>query len=133
MGNRSRLARSLDRRQMEHEQRTIGHALQAAGDGFPNVQHRPPPPQQIGPGELVGKLVEMGAAPGYKLQKCTVPPMVRLLATCGPIEIPLDFVPEEARRLSAAIALAADEAEGIERDGPAGPLDAAFGTTVVDA
>lgn len=65
---------------------------------FSNMQPRPRP-QQIGPAELIPKLLEQGMVPQYKIQICQDPKIVRFIAAVGPIEIPLDFTPELTRKL----------------------------------
>jgi len=114
---------------MQAEQRTIHGALEAAAAGFPNVQRRPP---TVDITDLVAKLAEAGMTPCYRLQHCQAPPTVRFLAILGPLELPLDFEPGQARALSASLALAADIAEGIDRR-PEDALAAAMMTSVVDA
>jgi hypothetical protein len=78
---------------------------------FANKQPAPPKPQQIGVDQLVALLLSQGAGRGYTVQTSEAdgPPVVRVNAQCGPLTIPLDFTPQEARDLSATIMVAADK------------------------
>jgi hypothetical protein len=70
----------------------------SAVPSFPNEQARSPG-MQIGPGELVSVLMSRGATIGYKILTADDAKIVRVVATCGPIEIPLDFSVDQLRKL----------------------------------
>jgi hypothetical protein len=53
--------------------------------------------------QLSRLLIEQGAPRRYMIQTSLNPSVVRLVAACGPLEIPLDLSPAEARRLASAI------------------------------
>ena len=77
---------------------------------FPNVQPRPPAAQQmqVGLGQLAEILMSQGAARGYKIQFSEEAKIVRVVADCGELSIPLDFTPDEARKMADSIRHAAD-------------------------
>ncbi len=92
---------------MSHRSRLAQHkaALQAPVPTFANKQPAQPP-QQLSIEQLVPMLVSKGAERRWKIMTSWEPPIVRLVAECGPIVIPLDYTPDEARKLIEALGLA---------------------------
>jgi hypothetical protein len=78
---------------------------------FANMQQPAPPPQPVALEQLVSRLASKGAPIGYKLATCSDPPMIRIIACCGPIEIPIDLDPQKTRALAARLIQAADQVD----------------------
>ena len=92
----------MSRRSQVNQQRA---ALNVPELAFSQPAQQPVP---LGLGQLVDVLIRQGAQRGWRLQTSLDPKVVRFIAICGPLEVPLDFTPEEARKLSALILKAAE-------------------------
>jgi hypothetical protein len=107
MSNRSRVLR---------EQKALGTAPVVRS--FPNVQAKPQQ-VQMGLEQLAEILISQGANRSYKIQFNVEHQIVRVVAECGPLSIPLDFSIEEARKMAQGIEDACAKAEppAAEEDG----------------
>jgi hypothetical protein len=81
----------------------------------------PTHPVQLGLEQLAGLLMQQGAPRGWKLQTGTDPKLIRLIATCGPLEVPLDFTPDDARKLSQKILEAVESIDPTAAEEEPGP------------
>ncbi len=77
-------------------------------------------PVQLGLAQLADMLISQGVARGYKILTSTEPKCVRLVATCGDLQVPLDFTPEDARKLSDSLTRAAEavDPQTVEEEPP---------------
>jgi hypothetical protein len=91
------------RSRLLHDRATI----QAASPlNFPNMQQRPllpPPPQNIGLDQLVPMLISQNAERGVRLEHNAEALLIRIIMHCGPIVIPFDLTPTQAREFAAGL------------------------------
>ncbi len=78
---------------------------------FANKQPAPPKPQQVGINDLIPMLISQGVPVQYKIETCDDPPVIRFTAVVGPLQIPLDFNPEQARAMIASFTAAVDKVD----------------------
>jgi hypothetical protein len=108
----------MSRRSQVIQQR---RALEASKQGLPAVpsfpnKQRETPAMQVGVSGLVPLLMNQGAKLGYKVLSADDAKIVRFVATCGPVEIPLDFPVLEARKLIDTLNQAVDKVDPVEAE-----------------